>query len=67
VLGRGTDLERILSKHPVDRIVFTMQTDPTEKENQIRELAEQAGIAVRRFRTEEFHIANSGGKDDFFA
>ena len=63
VLGRGADLEPILGKYLIDRLVLTMRDTPPEKEENIREIAERAGVALCRFQAEAVRIDGGGGNN----
>lgn len=53
VLGRGGDLEAVLGRHAIDRLVLAMRDATPEKTAEIRRIAGRTGVELRRFQAEE--------------
>lgn len=64
VLGRGEDLEAVLGRHAIDRLVLTIRDATPEKAAEIRRIAGRAGVELRRFQAEELPFDGGGdGKE----
>ncbi|AVM45559.1 hypothetical protein FYJ85_16140 [Victivallaceae bacterium BBE-744-WT-12] len=58
VLGFSADLERILARYSIDKIVLTVRRTSPEREAHVLSIAERAGVSLCRFQAEELRIGD---------